>query len=95
LKSDERQGYFILKSCLSVGIPQYLYTDGGKDFKSQHIEQVATELGIVCCLRRKPSDGGIVERPFGTFNWLESMGGITRRTSLFNLGVQDFPAPSF
>ncbi len=24
--------------------------------------------GIVCCLRRKPSDGGVVERPFGTFN---------------------------
>ncbi|MGJ5676849.1 MAG: hypothetical protein ACR9NN_25140 [Nostochopsis sp.] len=29
---------------------------------------MATELGIVLCLRRKPSDGGIVERPFGTFN---------------------------
>jgi putative transposase len=50
------------------GLPQYLYTDGGKDFRSQHLEQVATELGIVLCLRRKPSDGGIVERPFGTFN---------------------------
>ncbi len=34
----------------TYGIPQYLYTDGGKDFKSQHVEQVATELGIVCCL---------------------------------------------
>ncbi|HEY9664249.1 MAG TPA: Mu transposase C-terminal domain-containing protein [Allocoleopsis sp.] len=32
------------------------------------MEQVATELGIVLCLRRKPSDGGIVERPFGTLN---------------------------
>jgi putative transposase len=52
----------------SYGLPQYLYTDGGKDFRSQHLEQVATELGIVLCLRRKPSDGGIVERPFGTFN---------------------------
>jgi putative transposase len=49
-------------------LPQYLYTDGGKDFRSQHLEQVATALGIVLCLRRKPSDGGIVERPFGTFN---------------------------
>lgn len=29
---------------------------------------MATELGIVLCLRRKPSDGGIVERPFGTLN---------------------------
>ena len=52
----------------TYGLPQYLYTDGGKDFRSQHLKQVATELGIVLCLRRKPSDGGIVERPFGTFN---------------------------
>jgi putative transposase len=52
----------------TYGLPQYLYTDGGKDFRSQQLEQVATELGIILCLRRKPSDGGIVERPFGTFN---------------------------
>lgn len=52
----------------TFGLPQYLYTDGGKDFRSQHIEQVATELGMALCLRRKPSDGGIVERPFGTLN---------------------------
>jgi putative transposase len=52
----------------TYGLPQYLYTDGGKDFRSQHLEQVATELGIGLCLRRKPSDGGIVERPFGSLN---------------------------
>jgi len=52
----------------TYGLPQYLYTDRGKDFRSQHLEQVATELGIVLCLRRKPADGGIVERPFGTLN---------------------------
>jgi len=52
----------------TYGIPQYLYTDGGRDFQSQHLEQVTTELGVVLCLRRQPSDGGIVERPFGTFN---------------------------
>lgn len=60
--------YELQQSWGTYGIPQYLYTDGGKDFRSQHLEQVATELGIVLCLRRKPSDGGIVERPFGTFN---------------------------
>lgn len=60
--------YELQQSWGTYGIPQYLYTDAGKDFKSQHLEQVTTELGIVCCLRRKPSDGGIVERPFGTFN---------------------------
>jgi len=52
----------------TYGLAQYLYTDGGKDFRSEHIEQVATELGIALCLRRQPSDGGIVERAFGTFN---------------------------
>ncbi|SRR5579883_266486 len=52
----------------TYGLPQYLYTDGGKDFRSQHLEQVATELGLVLCLRRQPLDGGIVERPFGTLN---------------------------
>lgn len=52
----------------TYGLPQYLYTDKGKDFRSQHLEQVASELGIVLCLRRKPSDGGIVERPFGSFS---------------------------
>jgi putative transposase len=52
----------------TYGVPQYLYTDRGKDFRSQHLQQVASELKIVPCLRRKPSDGGIVERPFGTFN---------------------------
>ncbi len=63
----------------TYGLPQYLYTDGGKDFRSQHLQQVATELGIVLCLRRKPSDGGIVERPFGTFNreFLASLPGYT------------------
>ena len=52
----------------TYGLPQYLYTDGGRDFRSQHLKQVATELGIVLCLCCQPSDGGIVERPFGTFN---------------------------
>lgn len=52
----------------TYGLPQYLYTDGGKDFRSKHLEQVTLTLGIVPCLRRRPSDGGIVERPFGTFN---------------------------
>ncbi|RAM48623.1 MAG: hypothetical protein C6Y22_26610 [Hapalosiphonaceae cyanobacterium JJU2] len=31
-------------------------------------EQVASQLKIVLCQRRYPSEGGIVERPFGTFN---------------------------
>jgi putative transposase len=71
--------YELKQSWGTYGLPQYLYTDGGKDFRSKHLEQVATELGIVLCLRRKPSDGGIVERPFGTLNsqFFSSLPGYT------------------
>lgn len=68
LPKQYSSAYELKQSWGTYGLPQYLYTDGGKDFRSQHLEQVATELGIVLCLRRKPSDGGIVERPFGTLN---------------------------
>jgi putative transposase len=65
----------------SYGVPQYLYTDAGSDFTSSHIDQVANSLGIVLCLRRRPSDGGIVERPFGTFNtaFFSTLPGYTTR----------------
>jgi putative transposase len=52
----------------TYGVPEYLYTDAGADFTSKHIDQIAASLGITLCLRRNPSDGGIVERPFGTIN---------------------------
>ncbi len=53
----------------TYGIPNYFYTDGGKDFQSIHItEQVAGQLSFSCALRRRPSDGGIVERFFRTLN---------------------------
>ena len=65
----------------SYGTPQYLYTDAGSDFTSSHIEQVANSIGIVLCLRRRPSDGGIVERPFGTINteFFSTLPGYTTR----------------
>lgn len=71
--------YELQQSWGTYGLPQYLYTDRGKDFRSRHMEQVAIELGIVLCLRRKPSDGGIVERPFGTLNsqFFSSLPGYT------------------
>jgi putative transposase len=68
LPKQYSSAYELKESWETYGLPEYLYTDGGKDFRSRHLEQVAMELGIVPCLRRKPSDGGIVERPFGTFN---------------------------
>jgi len=65
----------------SYGVPQYLYTDAGSDFTSLHIDQVANSIGIVLCLRRRPSDGGIVERPFGTLNteFFSTLPGYTTR----------------
>ncbi|HEY9908586.1 MAG TPA: Mu transposase C-terminal domain-containing protein [Thermosynechococcaceae cyanobacterium] len=68
LPKQYSSAYELQGSWGTYGLPQYLYTDQGKDFRSQHLQQVARELKIVPCLRRKPSDGGIVERPFGTFN---------------------------
>ncbi len=52
----------------SYGTPEYLFTDGGKDFRSNHLQQIGVQLGFTCHLRDRPSEGGIVERPFGTFN---------------------------
>ena len=61
-------GYGLRTDWGTYGVPQYLYTDGGKEFNSNHLERVASELKIVLCQRRYPSEGGIVERPFGTLN---------------------------
>jgi putative transposase len=52
----------------TFGSPEYLYTDGGKDFRSNHLAQIAAQLGFVAKLRNRPSEGGIVERPFKTLN---------------------------
>lgn len=68
LPKQYSSAYELQESWGTYGLPQYLYTDRGKDFRSQHLQQVTSELKIVPCLRRKPSDGGIVERPFGSFN---------------------------
>ncbi len=52
----------------TYGLPQHFYTDGGKDFRSNHLNQIGVQLDFVCHLRDRPSEGGIVERPFKTFN---------------------------
>mgnify|MGYP001800244474 FL=1 len=52
----------------TYGSPEHFYTDGGKDFRSNHLQQIGVQLGFACHLRNRPSEGGIVERPFGTFN---------------------------
>ncbi|MBD2495472.1 Mu transposase C-terminal domain-containing protein [Nostoc sp. FACHB-280] len=52
----------------TYGKPEHFYTDGGKDFRSNHLSQIAVQLGFVCHLRDRPSEGGVVERPFKTLN---------------------------
>ncbi len=52
----------------TFGLPECLFTDGGKDFRSNHLEEIATQLGFIRKLRDRPSEGGIVERPFKTLN---------------------------
>jgi len=52
----------------TYGKPEHFYTDGGKDFRSNHLQQIGVQLGFACHLRSCPSEGGIVERPFKTFN---------------------------
>lgn len=52
----------------TYGKPVHFYTDGGKDFRSNHVQQIAVQLNFACHLRDRPSEGGIVERPFKTFN---------------------------
>ncbi|QLE40451.1 DDE-type integrase/transposase/recombinase [Nostoc sp. C052] len=52
----------------TYGKPEHFYTDGGKDFRSNHLSQIGAQLGFVCHLRDRPSEGGIVERPFKTLN---------------------------
>ncbi len=52
----------------TFGLPECLFTDGGKDFRSNHLEEITTQLGFIRKLRDRPSEGGIVERPFKTLN---------------------------
>ena len=50
------------------GLPKHIYTDNGKDFRSDHAQQVAGQLGFTWHYRSRPSEGGIVERFFRTLN---------------------------
>ncbi|MGB3207605.1 MAG: Mu transposase C-terminal domain-containing protein, partial [Crinalium sp.] len=52
----------------TFGKPKYVYTDSGSDFKSDHLKAIGAELGFDGDLRDRPSEGGIVERPFRTLN---------------------------
>ena len=50
------------------GIPEYLVTDRAKEFKSNHAQLIATQLGFQWKLRAFPSAGGLVETIFNQTN---------------------------
>jgi putative transposase len=52
----------------TYGKPGHFFTDGGSDFCADHVKQIAAQIDFSCHLRDRPSEGGIVERPFKTFN---------------------------
>jgi len=64
----------------TLGKPAYVFTDGAGEFKGAHVSRhIADALGFTTDLRDRPSEGGIVERPFGTFNtdFFSQMPGYT------------------
>lgn len=52
----------------AYGIPESLFTDGGSDFKSEHLKDIAFHLDFSLHLRDRKEEGGIEERGFGTIN---------------------------
>ncbi len=68
LSKNYSSEYQLHEEWATYGKPGHFYTDGGKDFRSNHLQQISVQLGFVCHLRDRPSEGGIVERPFNTFN---------------------------
>ncbi|MFE4108669.1 Mu transposase C-terminal domain-containing protein [Almyronema epifaneia] len=88
LPKQYRADYEPQKLWESYGVPRYLYSDAGSDLTSSHIDQIASRLGITLCLRRRPAEGGIVERPFGTFNseFFSTLPGYTTAYAKPHLG---------
>jgi putative transposase len=60
--------YKLLEEWSTYGLPENLFTDGGSDFKSEHLKDIAFHLDFSLHLRDRPSEGGIEERSFGTIN---------------------------
>jgi putative transposase len=62
------ESYGLKEEWSTFGVPRCIYTDNGKDFRSDHARQIAGQLGFTWHYRSRPSEGGIVERPFKTLN---------------------------
>lgn len=75
-----------------MGIPEILYTDRGRDFKSTHIEQVCVDLKIkvVRTRRRKPRGRGKIERFFRTVDQRFTHKRINEKTEPVKLSEVEF-----
>lgn len=62
------ESYGLKEEWGTFGLPRHIYTDNGKDFRSDHAQQIAGQLGFTWHYRSRPSEGGIVERLFKTLN---------------------------
>ena len=62
------ESYRLKEEWGTFGLPRHIYTDNGKDFRSDHAQQIAGQLGFTWHYRSRPSEGGIVERFFKTLN---------------------------
>ncbi|QUY40684.1 Mu transposase C-terminal domain-containing protein [Acaryochloris marina] len=60
--------YKLEQPWIERGIPDYLFTDRAKEFKSLHLKKVASHLGIKLRRRAYPQAGGVVESVFGKNN---------------------------
>jgi putative transposase len=58
LPKEYGEEYKLQKKWEVSGIPQYFVTDRAKEFKSNHLKQIAAQLGIKLCLRAYPQQGG-------------------------------------
>jgi putative transposase len=52
----------------TYGVPEYFVTDRAKEFKSEHLKQIALQLGFQRRLRAYPSAGGLIESVFDKIN---------------------------
>lgn len=50
------------------GLPEYIVTDRAKEFKSEHLRQIALDLNIQLRLRAYPQQGGLIESLFDKVN---------------------------
>ncbi|HEY9697115.1 MAG TPA: transposase family protein [Trichocoleus sp.] len=68
LRKEYSSEYKLKEKWNVCGIPDYLLTDRAKEFKSEHLQQIAAHLGFTLRYRAYPEQGGIVESVFDKLN---------------------------